>query len=239
MAPFVFFILLWANLGRCFQSVDVFSLDIIELNQRIPHDGGAGGLGRKPVSLHAGHSQQISLGAPLGLNICEAKKSLMTISWPKSMTPHANVAVRHEFLYLSALSVLQWERGRRSCSSNWCLLIRRWPSTRAWPCALGRAKKHKTQNTLALERGTCFHLYIGEGTVFVPNGRILSSESVSLSVLSSTRKSGQFHDMLTIPSDSCSRTWASIRPWQSITITWPSAVPNKTWGGVMYMYIEL
>lgn len=67
--------------------------------------------------------------------------------------------------------------------------------------------------------------------VFLPRGRTFSSESVSLSVLSSTRKLGQFQDMLTIPSDSCSRTWASIRPWQSITITWPSAVPNKTWAG--------
>ena len=62
----------------------------------------------------------------------------------------------------------------------------------------------------------------------VPNGKTLSSESVSLSVLSSTRKSGQFQDMLTIPSDSCSRTWANILPWQSMTITCPSAVPNST-----------
>ena len=52
-----------------------------------------------------------------------------------------------------------------------------------------------------------------EGRVDVlPKGRTLSSESVSLSVLSSTRKSGQFQDILTIPSDSCNSTWASIRP---------------------------
>lgn len=72
----------------------------------------------------------------------------------------------------------------------------------------------------------------------LPKGRTLSSESVSLSVLSSTRKSGQFQDILTIPSDSCNRTWASIRPWQSITITWPSAVPNKTWRGAFHIALQ-
>lgn len=48
----------------------MFSLDIIELNEGVPHYGRAGGLCREPVSLHAGHSQEVSLGAPLGLNIC-------------------------------------------------------------------------------------------------------------------------------------------------------------------------
>ena len=37
--------------------------------------------------------------------------------------------------------------------------------------------------------------------------------------------------MLTMPSDSWSRMWASMRPWQSMTITWPSAVPNSTCRG--------
>lgn len=61
------------NLCRCFQGVDVFSLDIIELNKGVPHDGRAGRLGGKPVSLHAGHSQEVSLRAPLRLNVCGRK----------------------------------------------------------------------------------------------------------------------------------------------------------------------
>lgn len=64
-----------------------------------------------------------------------------------------------------------------------------------------------------------------------PGGGDESSESVSLSLLSSTWKLGKFHDMLTMPSDSCKRMWASMRPWQSITITCPSAVPNSTCRG--------
>lgn len=63
-----------ANLCWCFQGVDMFSLDIIELNEGVPHDGRTGRLYRKPVSLHAGYSQKVSLGAPLGLNICGGKK---------------------------------------------------------------------------------------------------------------------------------------------------------------------
>lgn len=42
---------------------------------------------------------------------------------------------------LLALSELQQERGRHSCSSNWYLLTKRWPSARAWLGALERNKK--------------------------------------------------------------------------------------------------
>lgn len=146
---------------------------------------------------------------------------------------YVTVTGKHGFLYLLALSELRQERGRHSCSSNWYLLIKRWLSTRAWLYALERTKKSKYISFPQLTGGSKMS-YEQWGTVFAPKGRILSSESVSLSVLSSTRKSGQFQDMLTIPSDSCNRTWASIRPWQSITITWPSAVPNKTWGGIVH-----
>lgn len=70
------------NLCRCFQSVDVLSLDIIELNKGVPHDGRTCSVSRKSVSLHASHSQQISLGAPLGLNICGGKEDKKTYeSW--------------------------------------------------------------------------------------------------------------------------------------------------------------
>lgn len=58
------------DLRRRLQSVDVFSLDVVELNEGVPHDGHAGGVGGLSVFLHAGHSQEVSLGAPLGLNIC-------------------------------------------------------------------------------------------------------------------------------------------------------------------------
>lgn len=34
------------DLCRCFQSVDVLSLDIIELNESVPHDGPAGRVNR-------------------------------------------------------------------------------------------------------------------------------------------------------------------------------------------------
>lgn len=67
--------------------------------------------------------------------------------------------------------------------------------------------------------------------IYSPGGGEESSESVSLSLLSSTWKLGKFQDMLTMPSDSCKRMWASMRPWQSITMTCPSAVPNSTCRG--------
>lgn len=60
----------WTNLCRCFQSVYVLSLDVIKLHKSVSHDGGAGRLSWKPVSLHASHSQEVSLRAPLSLNIC-------------------------------------------------------------------------------------------------------------------------------------------------------------------------
>jgi len=66
------------NLRRRFQGVDVLSLDVVELNEGVPGEGGAGGVDGRPVSLHAGHGQEVSLGAPLGLNICGAKEPKKT-----------------------------------------------------------------------------------------------------------------------------------------------------------------
>lgn len=79
----------------------MFSLDIIELNEGVPHYGRAGGLCREPVSLHAGHSQEVSLGAPLGLNIC-AKKGVqeMCVLWVTRATQFKGILEKKHGFFL-------------------------------------------------------------------------------------------------------------------------------------------
>ena len=90
-----------AHLGWCLQCVDVFSLDIVELDQGVPHYGCTGGLRREPVALHPRHGQKVPLGAPLHLHICREKLSeeqslpvsvsSLPTSYPASVrSPHAS-----------------------------------------------------------------------------------------------------------------------------------------------------
>lgn len=62
----------------------------------------------------------------------------------KKSTIHEHTQCNIFFLfYLSVLSELWPERGHRSCSLNWYLLIGRWPSTKASLSALGRKKEEE------------------------------------------------------------------------------------------------
>lgn len=113
--PSFFQYLTGAYQGWRLQRVDVLSLHVVELHQGIPANGGTGSLGVKPQSLHAGHSQQVSLGAPLGLNICGEGGEIELCDEMGSLSPFI---YKQLVLYLLAPSESQQARGRHSCSSS-------------------------------------------------------------------------------------------------------------------------